>query len=402
MHILFVSGEYPPMRGGVGAYTAELGRALKTQGVDVSVITRAMVESGDNSPGYPQIYPQIHQWGWGMVGEIARLAQAIKADWLHVQYQTAAFAMHPAIHFAPIFWKRAGLRVAWTYHDLLAPYLFPKAGTKIRRWVTHYPAQTAHVAVVTNEGDYRQLQPHARRLAKIPIGSNVAGLTLSTEERRAQRQQRGYGPDDLVLGYFGFLNQSKGGMTLIDTLHRLVQSGRNARLLMIGERVGASDPTNQRYLHKVESQIVRLGLAERVQWTGHQSAAAVSADLNAVDVLLMPYTDGVSLRRGTLLAGLANGCAIVTTEPQAPLPELAHERDLLLVPPADAVATAAAVMRLMDTPALLAAMRQNARQCHQAFTWERIVEQHRAIYCLPEDHHFGAGVKIHTGDREHG
>ena len=39
VRVLSVSGEYPPLLGGVGAYTAELARALLAQGADVRVLT---------------------------------------------------------------------------------------------------------------------------------------------------------------------------------------------------------------------------------------------------------------------------------------------------------------------------------------------------------------------------
>ena len=65
--------------------------------------------------------------------------------------------------------------------------------------------------------------------------------------------------------------------------------------------------------------IIDLGLFERVRWTGREEDAEVSADLSACDLLFLPYLDGASLRRGTLMAGLAHGCAIVTTTPQSPL-----------------------------------------------------------------------------------
>jgi glycosyltransferase involved in cell wall biosynthesis len=302
------------------------------------------------------------------------------ADWLHVQYQTAAFQMHPAINFAPYLWQQWGVRTAWTYHDLLVPYLFPKAGDFLRRWVTERPAFVANVTTVTNEGDYRQLAGRVDSLFKIPIGSNVQGRTLSPAERQIRRQERGYPDDALVIGYFGFLNRSKGGLTLIETLDHLVQAGRNAHLLMVGERVGASDPTNYGYLQTVEARIAALGLTDRVQWTGHQSDAEVGADLNAVDLLFMPYVDGVSLRRGTLMAGLVNGCAIVTTEPQDPLPELVDGRDLLTVPPEDAAASAAAILRIADDPVLAQRLRSHARQSSGQFTWAAIAAQHCDLY----------------------
>jgi glycosyltransferase involved in cell wall biosynthesis len=308
------------------------------------------------------------------------LARKLAVDWVHVQYQTAAFAMHPAINLAPWWWRRAGLHVAWTYHDLRVPYLFPKAGARLRRWITERPAFTSDQVITTNEGDYALLAGRIANLAKIPIGSNIEGRTLTPPERMARRHLRGYHEHDLVIGYFGFLNRSKGGSTLVRTLHALVQAGRNAHLLMIGERVGASDPTNYQYLQEIEALIANLALGTRVKWTGHQVDREVSADLGACDLLLLPYVDGASLRRGTLMAGLAHGCAIVTTTPQAPLPELVDGRDLLYVPPEASQAAAQAVIRLADDARLAATLRANALERNQLFTWPRIAAQHCELY----------------------
>ena len=145
---------------------------------------------------------------------------------------------------------------------------------------------------------------------------------------------------------------------------------------MIGERVGASDPTNYAYLQEVESLIRALGLEERVQWTGRQTEAEVAADLNACDVLLMPYADGASPRRGTLIAALANGCAIITTTPQTPLPELHDGQDLLYTPPGAVAAMAAAVERLADDPGLRATLRAGARRASEQFRWSQIAAEH--------------------------
>jgi len=104
-----------------------------------------------------------------------------------------------------------------------------------------------------------------------------------------------------------------------------------------------------------------------VQWTGRQENAEVSADLAACDLLFMPYEDGASLRRGTLMAGLVNHCAIVTTTPEAPLSELVHERDLLYVPPRDPDAAASAIRRLISDSTLMN-------------SWQKIAKQHQNLY----------------------
>ena len=382
MNILFVTGEYPPMSGGVGAYTAELAGALSRQGVNCHVLTS--VEARDGAAAIPvtvTVHPVVDGWGWSIRRTVAQLAAQVEADWIHVQYQTAAFHMNPSINLAPARWRSNRRRVAWTYHDLLMPYLFPKAGGRLRRWVTERPARTSALTIVTNQGDRGQLQARGvDPIRAIPIGSNIRGQSLSPAERAARRRLRGYTDMDRVLGYFGFLNRSKGGLTLVTALQRLSTTHPTVKLLMIGERVGASDPTNFAYLQEVEALAAELGVADRIQWTGHQSDAAVGADLNACDVLVMPYEDGASLRRGTLMAGLANGCAVVTTTPQAPLPELVTERDLIYVAPGNAQALARMTARLMDNPWLLDRLRTNARDRAQLFSWESIAAAHLDAY----------------------
>ncbi|MFN8439638.1 MAG: glycosyltransferase family 4 protein [Caldilineaceae bacterium] len=382
-HLLFITGEYPPMEGGVGAYTAELGEALVAQGVQVSVITslRAMSKEKEQkqSTSTISVYPILEKWGVSIWSAIDQLASKIGADLLHIQYQTAAYGMNPAINFAPMRWRRR-LPVAWTYHDLLPPYLFPKVGAFVRRWVTEFPAKTSNFVIVTNEGDRQQLANKGVRATKIPIGSNISGTLHTSDQRQLRRRQRNFAHTDLVIGYFGFLNRSKGGATVVRTLHRLAQQRRNVRLLMIGDVTGASDPTNQAYFAEIEQMIIDLGLIDRVQWTGREADEQVSADLGACDLLLLPYEDGASLRRGSLMAALANGCPIITTFPQAPMPELEEGRDLLYIAAGDDTAAAAAVLRIAQDRQLAMNLRYNAWERSKLFGWEAIAKEHLLLF----------------------
>jgi glycosyltransferase involved in cell wall biosynthesis len=382
MHVLFVTGEYPPMQGGVGAYTRALACALHDLGVRITVLTsqRAAQPNCAEFDGCIRVLPAIQRWDWQIFQTVPALAAELGADWVHVQYQTAAFDMHPAINFAPWQWRRREIRTAWTYHDLLPMYLFPKAGRRLRAWVTERPAHFAERIIATTEADRQCLSKHGIDAANIPIGSNIVSQSLTPEQRRLRRQQRGYSDDDFVLAYFGFLNQSKGVVELLKALHQLSQSRPTTRLLMIGERVGASDATNNAYAQKVEAAIHKHHLEARVQWTGDEPDAEVAADLNACDVLVLPFLDGASLRRGTLMAGLANGCAIVTTTPQSPLSELEDGRDLLFAPAGDIAALAAAVQRIANDPALATMLRDHARARSHLFTWPEIARAHLMLY----------------------
>ena len=62
-HILFVTGEYPPMTGGVGAYTERLALALVDLGWQASVVTTTNLPQGGN-PTAVAVYPIIRRWDW--------------------------------------------------------------------------------------------------------------------------------------------------------------------------------------------------------------------------------------------------------------------------------------------------------------------------------------------------
>ena len=49
---------------------------------------------------------------------------------MHIQYQSAAYGLHPAVNYLP--WRLRALQhrpaIGATFHDLRFPYIFPKAG----------------------------------------------------------------------------------------------------------------------------------------------------------------------------------------------------------------------------------------------------------------------------------
>ncbi|MCS7220660.1 MAG: glycosyltransferase family 4 protein [Anaerolineae bacterium] len=395
MRVLLVTGEYPPMQGGVGDYTRELGIALVALGVEVHVLTAKAAAMGHLRPFRTAAEPIVHavvpRWGWSIWRMMQETAQRLQPDVVHIQYQAAAYGMHPALNLVPtrLLQSQARPCLAVTFHDLRVPYLFPKAGP-LRRWVILRLARAADAVITTNMADFRSLQAAGgiEVLDLIPIGSNIQAQPPAGYDRATWRARLGIGPEEVVLCYFGFLNASKGGETLILTLAELVRRNVPARLLMIGGQVGASDPTNMAYLKRVRNLIDYLGLTSRVHWTGYVPEEEVSAHFLAADVCVLPYRDGASFRRGSLMAALAHGLPIVTTLPgeeqPAPtafhIPRLMDGENVLLVPPDDPSRTATAVQRLMMEPALRERIRQGASKLAEAFRWEDIAARHVDVY----------------------
>ncbi len=338
----------------------------------------------------PTVYPVLERTGWNLWGETLRVIRQLGPDVLHIQYQSAAYGLHPAVNYLP--WRLRPLRhrpaICTTFHDLRFPYIFPKAGPL--RWQAVLAlARGSDADVITNPADWSRLAQAGLtpKLRAIPIGSNIECQPPAGCDRTCQRARWGAVQGTWLLAYFGFLNAGKGGETLMRALAELVHAGRPARLLMVGGKVGASDPTNQEYLDRVEKLTVELGVADKVQWTGFTSSDQVSANLLAADCAVLPYREGATLRHGSLMAALTHGLPIVSTQASAGaevdpdlFPMLRDGESALLVPPEDPVRLAAAVERVMTDPALRVRLAEAAAGLSKQFEWDAIARRHLEVY----------------------
>ena len=101
----------------------------------------------------------------------------------------------------------------------------------------------------------------------------------------------------------------------------------------------------------------------------------VPAALLGADVVVLPYRDGISFRRGSLHAALALGCPVLSTHPRVPLPELVDGENVRLVAVDDAEALSLAACELARDPASRARIGSGARSLARQFTWEHIAQR---------------------------
>jgi glycosyltransferase involved in cell wall biosynthesis len=353
VRLLFVSGEYPPDIGGVGDYTHRLRGALAAQGWDSVVLSRRDVRR------------------WDVRSLFAVLRGAPRDGVVHIQYQAGAFDLLGDVCLMPMLLRqlRPAVRVVTTFHDVRVPYLFPGA-SRLRPAAVHFLARTSHAVIAADSRDVALLGGPSARHHHIAIGSNVPCLQPLGFDRADFRSKLGVEPDALVVVYFGLLNATKGLDLLLDAFSRIVARCPNARLLLLGGEVGASDPTD-----RLTATRILARLDKRVIETGWLEPAALSAHLLAADVALLPYTDGASPRRGSLLACAEHRLPIVTTQPAAP--EVAAA--VHAVPP-NASALSEAVLAVSDDAALAARLKDASRSLAEAVAWPSIAAAHRGMY----------------------
>ena len=164
------------------------------------------------------------------------------------------------------------------------------------------------------------------------------------------------------------LEPEKGHPTLLEAWSSVVAAVPNATLLVVGE--GSRREALEAMAHE-------LGVADRVVFTGRRDdVPAVTA---ALDVAVLPsYREALGL---TILEAMALSRPIVASNVGG-IPEMVEDGVTgLLVPPHDAEALAAAIIRLLrDHPLADTLGRAGHDLVHEKFCIERMVSAVEQIY----------------------
>jgi glycosyltransferase involved in cell wall biosynthesis len=170
----------------------------------------------------------------------------------------------------------------------------------------------------------------------------------SADEIAAARRQLGIPDGAVAVGAVTRLMPSKGNEHLVAAAPAVLAAHPEVRFVLVGE--GELEA-------QLKAQAAALHLGDRFRFAGF--ARDVAAAFSAFDVVVFP-----SLWEGTPLTAfeaLAMGKPIVATDADGLLDILQHGRDALIVPKADPGALAAAIVRLIEQPALAATVAAGAR-----------------------------------------
>ena len=169
----------------------------------------------------------------------------------------------------------------------------------------------------------------------------------TSEEMAAARKVLALPSDVPVIGSVGRLSAQKGHRYLIEAAPAILAHVPQARIVLVGDG---------ELRHALERQAEGLGVADHVLFAGYQPDAM--ALMPAFDCLALPSLwEGLSF---VLLEALAAGVpAVVTRIPG--MEGLTDGETALIVPPRDASALAAALVRLLTDRALAARLGEAGR-----------------------------------------
>jgi glycosyltransferase involved in cell wall biosynthesis len=307
-HLL--TGEYPPECGGVGDYTAALAGALSAAGDEVHVWAPRLRAPAEGRFGEVTVHALPDTFGPASRDMLERAFDAIPGVVL-LQYVPNAMGLSGANLAFCRWFARMGRRLPdarvmfhepYFYFTWSRPWARANALAIVQRLMARALARGARRVYQSTE-TWRRFLPGADRIAvlqTLPIPSNVP-LAAAPQDVARFRERAG-GDGTPLVGHFGTYG-AHVAKELRAILPALAARRPDVRIAL----VGAGGPAFLEDLRRTQPET-----AGRAFVTGHLDPSSVAAALRACDVLVQPYPDGITTRRTSAMAGLANGVATVT------------------------------------------------------------------------------------------
>jgi len=251
-----------------------------------------------------------------------------------------------------------------------APYLTPMQ-KRLQRAVCRF----ADCVLVNADAVKEWLIADGYSASKIVVIRNGVDLSRFSEppEPGKLRQELGLAAGTPLVAVVSRLAHLKGLEDFLEAVAHISPRFPAARFLVVGE----TNPQHRHYLDELKSLAARLGVADRVIFTGLRSD--VPALMSSVDVSVMPSLN--EALSNVLLESMAAGAPVVATRVGGTAEALTHGETGLLVPPADPSALAASIARLLEDGGMAARLGRAARQAiEDRFSVDRMVRTTEDLY----------------------
>jgi glycosyltransferase involved in cell wall biosynthesis len=330
LKVALIVGDNRTLFCGVKNYARSLGQALAIRGISTHVLT-----------------PK--DWSAASVFEFARWLKKESYDVVHLQYPSIGYRGSLFPHFLGLM-RVADVSLV-TVHEYSALPLAQRMSTQLFQgtadrviFCSRYE-QSLYNRKVLNFGAPQVV---------IPIGSNVPEAAFA-------------GLRDKTIVYFGQIRPRKGIEEYIELARKSLGSKREFSFHILGSAPAA----HQKYLADLQQSA-----PGEIRWSFDLEFDEVAEILARSFAAYLPFPDGASERRGSMLAALTNGLPVVSTIGEATPGEMVPS----FLPSTGSQEAISILDGLVHVP------EQHARLCaaskaHAArYAWSSIAAQHVLAY----------------------
>jgi glycosyltransferase involved in cell wall biosynthesis len=378
-HIL--TCEYPPQPGGVSDYTSLVAAGLADAGDEVHIWCPGVAFSlSTDGPTVHRMLRRIKP------GDLHRLSTELNAfpvpRRLLLQWVPHGYGYRSMnLPFCLWLWARSVFRRDEIDIMVHEPFLAFREGNLkqdlagvVHRIMTMILLRSTRRVWVSTPKWIEGLRPYAlgRKISFewLPVPSNVPIVDNPVAIREIRR---GLNDGDIVFGHFGAFGTGIASL-LQDMVPCLLRAMPNATMLLLG-------PGGERFRAELIGQYPEI--AGRIVATGYLSLSDISLHISACDVMVQPFPDGVTTRRGSVMAALSHGRATITTFGRLSEPFWSDTSAVALHPPGDLQLFMKIARQLSENAAERSLLGHNAKTLYaERFDIRHTVE---ALPCIKKE-----------------
>jgi glycosyltransferase involved in cell wall biosynthesis len=357
MRICVISPYYPPHKvpDGLGDYTRRLCQEIVRLGHEVIILVSDGYKTGGHLNQHSiKVIPFTSRWGLIALFKLISLCFRERFDIINLQYSPPLYSTF----FKLLFPLTGILRpTVVTLHTLIG-------GEQVNKLAAASFILFCTEIISTNEEISYMIRKHwpgGKNPIQIPIGTNVLPIKQNPGIPKK--------PDNrLRLTHFGLFYPGKGVETILMAASMLKKEYDHFQLIMLG----GEWPGAESYYRSLKKQAHQLGLDQYTHWMGYLPAEEISAQLSQTDILLIPYDQGISIRRSSYMAGLAHGLPIISTYSKITSAYVKDGENIVLVPPKNPTALKEKIMELIQNPRLRKQLGEQAGHLREEFQWPNI------------------------------
>ncbi len=367
MKIIIISPAFPPDRGGVADYSSLLADGLAEKN-EVIIVTSKSEEAITEGKNRFQIIGEIKSWGGFGLFRIISLIKRFSPELIIIQYVSFMYGrggINLAFPLLSIL-LRIRYRVFTMVHEPFTPF-----GHSIKTFLISLVQRLMLFCMILGSDKIGiSIKVWERMLKRfffwrkmdfrwIPVPSNIK---ISTKTHIPEKLQ-GFNKKPLLV-FFGSLHFSKMVEYMTASLDALIKKGYDAGLLIIGQ----DEKAMSAYIKELPDY-----LRGRIFCTGYCNSDDVSRYLSASDIFLLPLIDGISSRRGSLMAALKHGISVVTTNGFLTDDIFEQENFTLLSPSTDKNLFIANVVRMAGDETLRETIGKKGKEIYERYFSVRLL-----------------------------
>ncbi len=356
MRVLLISGSLPPMKCGVGDYTANLAKALvQREDTSVAVLTD-VAATPIPSESHFEVFPVANGWRMVDVLRIAKVVRRWDPDVVHIQYPTQGYGVRYLPWLLPALFSMVSVPLVQTWHEYQAE--------PARRTLLNAVLGGGLIVVKPN---YKETMPdwyrwlnRKKHFAFIPNASAIPRVRLSETERLATRSRFAPPPTRLIV-YFGFVYPPKR----VELLFEIADPLHHHLVLVCDLK------SEDAYHAAVLDRVHRDPWIGKVTVTGFLPAEEVGRILSSADAVVLPFRDGGGIWNTSIHAATSQGSFVLTTAQEQHGYD--SSRNIYYARPDDVADMRHALQTHLGNRGPGAVDDPNSE-------WEAIAEAHRAFY----------------------